>query len=48
MYRIMPKSDKTLTTTLVGEWLIADSDKKDVDDEMRLFQYVHFVQWFTS
>ncbi len=38
MYRIMPKSDKTLTTTLVGEWLIADSDKKDVDDEMRLFQ----------
>jgi len=44
----MPKSDNTLTTTLIGEWIIDEKDKKDVDKEMRLFQYVHFVQWFTS
>jgi len=48
MYRIMPRSENTLTTTIVGEWLIEEDDRKDVDDEMRLFQYVHFVQWFTS
>jgi len=44
----MPRSENTLTTTIVGEWLIEEDDRKDVDDEMRLFQYVHFVQWFTS
>ena len=38
MYRIMPKSENTLTTTIVGEWLISEDDRKDVDDEMRLFQ----------
>jgi len=48
MYRIMPKSKDTLTTTIVGEWIIADDKRLDVDSEMRLFQYVHFVQWFTS
>jgi len=34
----MPKSDETLTTTLIGEWIISEKDKKDVDLEMRLFQ----------
>jgi IS605 OrfB family transposase len=34
----MPKSEYTLPTTIVGEWIIDDKDKKDVDDEMRLFQ----------
>jgi len=34
----MPKSENTLTTTIVGEWLIEEDDRKDVDDEMRLFQ----------
>ncbi len=38
MYRIMPKSKCTLTTTIVGEWIISEDDRKDVDDEMRLFQ----------
>ena len=38
MYRIMPKSENTLTTTIVGEWLIEEDDRKDVDSEMRLFQ----------
>ena len=38
MYRIMPRSENTLTTTIVGEWLIEEDDRKDVDDEMRLFQ----------
>ncbi len=39
MYRITPKSEDTLTTTIVGEWLIeGEDDKKNVDDEMRLFQ----------
>ncbi|HIE27937.1 TPA: hypothetical protein EYP66_11680, partial [Candidatus Poribacteria bacterium] len=34
----MPRSENTLTTTIVGEWIISEDDKKDVDDEMRLFQ----------
>lgn len=34
----MPKSDETLTTTIVGEWIIDEKDRKDVDSEMRLFQ----------
>jgi hypothetical protein len=38
MYRIMPKSECTLPTTIVGEWIISANDQKDVDDEMRLFQ----------
>ena len=39
MYRIAPKSEDTLTTTIVGEWFIeGEDDKKNVDDEMRLFQ----------
>ena len=39
MYRIMPKSENTLTTTIVGEWIIEGEDeRKDVDSEMRLFQ----------
>ena len=38
MYRIMPKSECTLPTTIVGEWIISENDKKSVDDEMRLFQ----------
>jgi predicted transposase len=38
MYRIMPKSKNTLTTTIVGEWLISEDLRKDVDLEMRLFQ----------
>ncbi|HIE28598.1 TPA: hypothetical protein EYP66_15060 [Candidatus Poribacteria bacterium] len=38
MYRIMPKSECTLTTTIVGEWIIDEKDRKDVDSEMRLFQ----------
>ena len=38
MYRIMPKSKNTLTTTIVGEWIICEDDRKDVDSEMRLFQ----------
>ena len=39
MYRIMPKSLHTLTTTVVGEWFIeGEDDKENVDDEMRLFQ----------
>jgi len=38
MYVIMPKSEDTLTTTIVGEWLISEDERKDVDGEMRLFQ----------
>lgn len=38
MYRIMPKSKCTLTTTIVGEWIIDEKDRKEVDSEMRLFQ----------
>ena len=38
MYRIMPKSKSTLKRTIVGEWIIDERDRKDVDDEMRLFQ----------
>ena len=48
MYRIMPKTSAggltkhgtadTLTTTIVGEWLIDEADRTAVDDEMRLFQ----------
>ena len=38
MYRIMPKSSYTLTTTIVGEWLIDEDGREIVDDEMRLFQ----------
>jgi len=34
----MPKSECTLTTTIIGEWMISEDDRKDVDDEMRLFQ----------
>jgi len=34
----MPLSLNTLTTTIVGEWIIDYKDKKAVDDEMRLFQ----------
>jgi hypothetical protein len=34
----MPKSKNTLTTTIVGEWLISEDLRKDVDLEMRLFQ----------
>jgi len=34
----MPKSKCTLTTSIIGEWIIDKKDKKDVDDEMRLFQ----------
>jgi len=34
----MPKSKNTLTTTIVGEWIICEDDRKDVDSEMRLFQ----------
>ena len=43
MYRIMPKSKDTLTTTIVGEWLIDEDARKAVDDEMRLFQCVRFA-----
>ena len=48
MYKIMLKysaggltrhgTADTLTTTIVGEWLIDEHDRKAVDDEMRLFQ----------
>ena len=38
MYTLMPKSEYTLTTTIIGEWIISEYDRKDVDDEMRLFQ----------
>jgi len=35
----MPRSENTLTTTIIGEWLIeSEDDRKYVDDEMRLFQ----------
>jgi IS605 OrfB family transposase len=34
----MPKSDNTLTTTLVGEWIISEEDRTLVENEMRLFQ----------
>jgi len=34
----MPKSECMLTTTIVGEWIIGEEERKDVDDEMRLFQ----------
>ena len=38
MYRIMPKSLYTLPTTIVGEFLISEAERKDLDSEMRLFQ----------
>ena len=38
MYRITPKSEDTLTTTIVGEWIISENERKVVDSEMRLFQ----------
>jgi len=34
----MPKSECTLTTIIIGEWIISEDDRKYVDDEMRLFQ----------
>jgi len=34
----MPKSENTLPITIIGEWIISEDDRKDVDDEMRLFQ----------
>ena len=38
MYTLMPKGKDTLTTTIVGEFIFDASLRKDVDDEMRLFQ----------